>query len=130
MNEDELPEEVQSLVSSAVNPEAHFRRLAAKSMVREFYKRFGEVALLDILIAVDNMDRVASAVVMERSEVDNYVFSNYGLYDDSMFVKAQMTDAWNDFMSDVVHRSGLAAAKAVDEVLKAEGIAQADAPPQ
>jgi len=128
VDEDELPEDVQSLVSSAINPEAHFRRMAAKSMVREFYKRFGDMALVDILIAIDNMDRFTSVVVMERNEVDDYVFSNYGVFDDSMYVKAQMTESWNDFLNDVVHRSGLAAAKACDEVLKAEGIVGVDGP--
>jgi hypothetical protein len=124
MDED-LPEEIKSLVASAINPEGHFRRMAAKSIVREFHKRFGDMALLDILVAVDGMDKYASAIVMERSEIDNYVFQHYGVYDDDMFTKAQMTDAWNDFMDETVHRSGLAAAKAVEEVLNLE-----DAPPE
>lgn len=128
MDED-LPEDIKSLVSSALNPEGHFRRMAAKSMVREFYKRFGDIALLDILVAVDSLDKYASAVVMERSEIDNYVFKQYGIYDDDMFTKAQMTDTWNEFMDQMVHLSGLAGVRAVEEVLRDEGIVARDAPP-
>ena len=119
-DEDDLPEPLRAIVFAAIDPEAYFRRTAARQMVREFYKKFGDPVLWDLLTALDSIDKFASLVVLERAEVDNYLFENHGVFDDSMFIKIQLTDAWNDFMSETVQRSGLAASKAIEEVLESE----------
>lgn len=119
-DEEDLPEPLRAIVFAAVDPEAYFRRTAARQMVREFYKKFGDQVLWDLLSAIDAVDKFASLVVLERAEVDNYLFENHGLFDDSMYVKIQMTDEWNDFMAETVRRSGLAASKAIEQVLESE----------
>lgn len=120
IDDEDLPEPIRSLVFAAVDPEAYFRRTAARQMVREFHKKFGDVVLFDLLGAIDSIDRVASMVVLERAEVDNYMFQNHGSFDDDMFAKLQMTEAWNNFMSETVQRSGFAASKAIEEVMEEE----------
>lgn len=119
-DEDDLPEALQAIVFAAVDPEAYFRRTAARQMVREFYKKFGDQVLWDLLSAIDSIDKFASLVVLERAEVDNYLFEHHGVFDDSMFIKIQMTETWNEFMAETVRRSGLAASKAIEEVLESE----------
>lgn len=119
-DEEDLPEPLRSIVFAAVDPESYFRRTAARQMVREFYKKFGDQVLWDLLSAIDATDKFASMVVLERAEVDNYLYENHGTFDDSMFVKVQLTEEWNEFMSETVRRSGLAASKAIEEVLRSE----------
>lgn len=119
-DDEDLPEAIQALVFAAVDPEAYFRRTAARQMVREFYKKFGDQVLFDLLAAIDSIDKFASLVVLERPEVDNYLFEHHGFFDNDMFIKLQMTEAWNNFMAETVQRSGLAASKAIEEILSDE----------
>jgi hypothetical protein len=121
-NKDEglTPEQINNLVFSAVDPEAVFRRQAAGGLVREFHKKFGDVGLVDLVVAVDNVDRFSSLIVLERGEIDNYTFAHHGTFDPDMMQKIQMTEAWEEFVHDVIQRSGLAASKAIEEVLRLE----------
>lgn len=114
------PENLQRIVFAAVDPEAVFRRTAAKGLVREFHARFGDQGLVDILAAVDNEDRFASLIVLERNEVENYMYTQHGMFDPDIVAKVQMTERWDDFVLDTIEKSGFAAAEAVDEVIKNE----------
>jgi hypothetical protein len=127
MNDDEAltPEQMSAVVFSAVNPEAVFRRQAARGLVRQFHKQFGDVGLVDLLVAIDNRERFASLIVLERNEVDNYMFSRYGTFDSDMMTKVQFTEVWEDFVHEVIHASGLAAAAAVDQVMAIERSSEA-----
>lgn len=114
------PENLQRIVYAAVDPEAVFRRTAARGLVREFHHRFGDAAFVDILAAIDNEDRLASLIVLERNEVENYLMDNYQTFDGDIMAKIQMTEAWDDFVLETIEKSGLAAAAAVDEVVQRE----------
>jgi len=124
VHEDDLtPEErLENLVYRVIDPESHFRRAAAHGLVRELQSRFGPAALIDMLIAIDNTNMLASMIVLDRNEVDDYLYTKYGTFDDDMMVKVQLTDAWEDFTSEIIQRSGLAAAKAINEVMEASGV--------
>jgi hypothetical protein len=130
MEDDEglTPEQMNAVVFSAVNPEAVFRRQSARGLVREFHKKFGDVGLVDLLVAIDNSERFASLIVLERNEVDNYLFHRYGMFDPDMMTKVQFTEAWDDFVHEVIHTSGLAAALAVDQVMAIEHSSEEGAP--
>lgn len=125
-HQESIGEELDKIIKYAIDPESAFRRKNAVRIVKEFHKRYGDAVLVDILVGIDNLERFSSAVVLERSEIDNYVFTKYGVFDEDMFVKLQLTDSWEDFMHRLVHDSGLAAVDAVAEVMINEGIAGED----
>lgn len=114
------PEQINNIVFSAIDPEATFRKHAAKGLIREFHKRFGDLGLVDLLIAVDNTDRFASMIVLERNEIDNYTYEKWGVFDPDMITKVQFTEAWDDFVHETIQRSGTAATLAIEQVLQAE----------
>ena len=116
------PEKLQNIVFAAVDPESVFRRGAAKGLVSEFHKRFGDYGLVDLLVAIDNIERFATLIVLERNEVDNYLYKQYGTFDPDIMIKIQMTDAWETFVHECIHASGLASAKAIEEVVRSEGM--------
>lgn len=115
------PERIDNIVQAAVDPETMFRRSAARGLVGEFHKRFGDYGLVDLMVAIDNRDRFASLIVLERNEVDNYLFQYHGTFDPDIMAKIQLTDAWEEFVTDTVKRSGLAAAAAIEEVIQEQG---------
>lgn len=114
------PEQINNIVFAAVDPESTFRRTAAKGLIREFHRRFGDIGLVDLLICLDNMDRFSSLIVLERNEIEEYAFNNYGIFDPDMITKVQFTKAWEDFVHEVIEMSGLASAAAVNEVVVSE----------
>lgn len=114
------PERLQNIVSAAIDPETMFRRSAARGLVSEFHKRFGDYGLVDLLVAIDNRDRLSSLIVLERNEVDNYLYEYHGTFDPDMMTKIQLTDAWEQFVTETVQRSGLAAAASIEEVMQQE----------
>lgn len=116
----EPDEQIRSLVFSLVSPEQTFRRQTVKRIVNEFLKRYGSGVLIDFLVAADSTDLLASVVVLDRGEVDEYMFQKYGLFDDDMIVKVQMTDAWQKFLLQVVEASGEATQAAIEEVMATE----------
>lgn len=116
----EPDDEMRSLVFSLVSPEQTFRRHTVKRIVNEFMKRYGQDVLIDFLAAVDSTDLLASVVVLDRSEVDEYMFHKYGLFDDDMIVKIQMTDRWQQFLLQVVELSGEAIPESIEEVMSTE----------
>jgi hypothetical protein len=130
MDDDEAltPEQINALVYAAIDPEATFRRQAAAGLVREFHKKFGDMALVDLLVAVDNVEKFASLIVLERNEVDNYLFEKHGTFDQDIMTKIQMTEAWDEFVHQVIESSGLAASKAIEQIVRNEGKSGADDP--
>jgi hypothetical protein len=120
-NSEEMEDGLQNIVFAAVDPESVFRRAAAKGLVTEFHKRFGDYGLVDLLVSIDNIERFATLIVLERNEIDNYMFEKYGTFDPDIVMKVQMTDAWEKFVHECVHASGLAQANAIEEVVRNEG---------
>jgi hypothetical protein len=118
---DDQDPQMRSLVFSLIQPEQVFRRQTVRRIVNEFLKRYGQDVLVDFLIAVDSTDLLASLIVLDRSEVDEYMFTKYGIFADDMMVKIQMTDRWSKFIHDVVEQSGDAIQEAIDEVMRSEG---------
>ena len=114
------PEQINNIVFSAVDPESTFRRSAAKGLIKQFHNRFGDLGLIDLLVALDNMDRFSSPIVLERNEIDEHAFNNYGIFDPDMITKVQFTNAWEQFVHEAIEAAGLAAAKAVSEVVATE----------
>jgi len=129
-HEESIGEELHKIIQAAINPEAAHRRSSAVRFVREYHKRYGDAVLIDLLVGIDSVDRLASVIVLERSEIDNYLFSKYGIFDEDMFAKIQLTDAWDEFINSLVHLSGFAAVQAVDEVMADEGMAATESLPE
>lgn len=114
------PDQINNIVFTVIDPTSAFRRTAARGLVREFHKRFGDLGLVDLLIALDNTDRFASMIVLERNEIENHLFENYGMFDEDLITKVQFTEAWDEFVHDTIERSGVAAARAVAQVIAEE----------
>lgn len=125
-HQESIGEELDKIIKYAIDPQSAFRRKNAVRIVKEFHKRYGDAVLLDFLVGIHNLDKFYSAILLERSEIENYVFTKYGVFDDDMFAKLQLTDSWDDFIQRLVHESGLAAVDAVAEVMISEGIAGED----
>lgn len=116
----EPDDKMRSLVFSLVSPEQVFRKQTVRRIVNEFMKRYGSDVLVDFLVAVDSTDLLASVVVLDRGEVDEYMFRKYGLFDDDMMVKIQMTDRWQQFLLQVVEMSGEAIQESIEEIARNE----------
>jgi hypothetical protein len=114
------PEQITSIINAVIDPETTFRKHAARGLVREFHKRFGDLGLLDLLIALDNTDRFASMIVLERNELENTLFERHGVFDEDIITKVQFTDVWEDFIHNTIHQSGIAAQAAIDEIIQTE----------
>ena len=114
------PEQITNIIHTVIDPETMFRKRAANGLVREFQKRFGDLGLVDLLVALDNLDRFASMIVLERNELENTLFARHGVFDENIITKVQFTDVWENFIHDTIHNSGLAASAAIDEVVATE----------
>jgi hypothetical protein len=114
------PDQIHSIINTVIDPETSFRKHAARGLVREFHKRFGDLGLLDLLIALDNTDRFASMIVLERNELENTLFERHGVFDEDIITKVQFTDVWEDFIHNTIHQSGIAAQAAIDEIIQTE----------
>jgi hypothetical protein len=113
---------MNSLIFSLVRPEQVFRKNIVKGIVNEFLKRYGHHVLVDFLVAIDATDMLASVIVLDRGEVDEYVFQKYGFFDENMMIKVQMTERWEKFAHDVMEMSGEATQEAIEEVMRQEGL--------
>lgn len=106
MDGDLTPDRLKHLVDSATNPSAHYRRQICRRLSKQIYNQFGIDGLLDLLTGIDEAGRFSSVVVIDRDEIDNFLFEQYGIFDPDMFEKVQLSDEWDDFVADVLAESG------------------------
>ena len=64
--------------------------------------------------------RFSSVVIIDRDEIDNYLFNTYGSFDPDMFEKVQLTQEWDDFIVETMDRAGAALGKIVDGIVASE----------
>jgi hypothetical protein len=118
MDGDLTPEKIQRLVESATNPVAHYRRQICRRLARQTYNQFGIDGLMDLLTGIDDAGRFSSVVVIDRDEIDNFLFETYGIFDPDMFEKVQMTDEWDEFIAETIERSGMVIGRIIDSIVR------------
>lgn len=119
---DEYPalpnENFSKLVESATNPAAFFRRGICRRLVHQINNQFGVEGLYDLLTGIDEVGKFASVVVIDRDEVDNYLFEEHGVFDPDMFEKVQLSDKWSDFLSSIMTQTGDTLGEIIDEEIR------------
>lgn len=118
MDGDLTPERIQKLIESATNPVAHYRRQICARLASQIYNQFGIDGLLDLLTGIDNAGRFSSIVVIDRDEIDNFLFDTYGVFDPDMFEKVQLTESWDDFIAETLEKAGKVLGEIVEDILK------------
>jgi len=118
--EDMTPERLHKLVESAVNPKAHYRRNICRRLAAQTYNQFGIEGLFDLLTGIDDAGKFQSVIVADRDEIDNYLFSEFGIFDQDMFEKIQMTDEWDDFLASVLEQSSNVLADIIKKIVESE----------
>lgn len=118
MDDDLTPEKLQRIVESATNPVVSYRRQICRRLARQTYNQFGIDGLLDLLSGIDDAGRFASVVVIDRDEVDNFLFDNYAIFDPDMFEKVQMTEEWDAFIADTMSEAGRVIGEIVQSIIE------------
>lgn len=114
------PKKLEKLVQSAVNPTVAYRKELCKRLARQIHNQFGADGLFDLLTGIDEIGNLASLVILERTEIENYVFQRHGIFDPDMFEKIQLSDEWDELISEVIEDAGLKVAKIIDAIVEDE----------
>lgn len=117
MDEDLTPDKIKRIVDSATHPAVSYRRQICRRLAHQTYNQFGIDGLLDLLSGIDDAGRFNSIVVIDRDEVDNFLFENYAIFDPEMFLKVQMTEAWDDFVTQTIAESGRVIGEIIQDII-------------
>lgn len=121
MDEEGLnPKKLERLVNSAVNPTPAYRREICYRLVRQTYNQFGMEGLYDILTGVDNIGKMASVVVSDKNEIEDYLFSEYGIFDQDIFEKMQLSQEWDEFIAELLDWSSQRIAHILQVIIEDE----------
>lgn len=121
MDDDGLtPKKLEKLVNSAINPTVAYRKEICRRLARQIHNQFGIEGLFDLLTGIDEIGNLSSVVISERTEIDNYLFENYGIFDPDMFEKIQLSDEWDDLLADILENVGSRVAEIIDGIVESE----------
>ena len=112
------PDKLHKIVQSAINPLEVFRRSFCQRVVESVNSQFGTEGLYDLLLGIDAVGNLGSVVVINRDEIDNYMFSNFGTFDEFMYDKIIMSEEWADFMNHVMAEAGATLGKIIDDAME------------
>jgi hypothetical protein len=105
MGEEEFkPENLHKLVESAVNPKAHYRRSICRRLAFQTLNQFGTEGLFDLMSGIDDAGQFQTLIIADRDEIDNYLFQKYGIFDNDMFEKVQLSEEWNEFLGTMMEQ--------------------------
>lgn len=111
------PDKLHKIVQSAINPLEVFRRAFCQRLAESVNNQFGDEGLYDLLLGIDAVGNFGSVVVVNRDEIDNYMFSTYGTFDESMYEKIIMSEEWADFLGHVMAEAGATLGKIIDDMM-------------
>lgn len=121
MGDDGLtPEQIDRIIDAAVNPHLAFRNMLCRRLVGQIHAQFGVDGLGELLRAIDDQGKFASMVLIDRGEVENYVFEHYGVFDEYVFEDIQMTERWSEFMEETGKEASHVLGEIIDEILKVD----------
>lgn len=111
------PDKLQRLVDSAVNPNVAYRRQICRRLARQTYNQFGLEGLFDLLNGIDDAGSFSSVVIAEKSEIENYLFTKYGVFDDDIYEKIMLSEEWCDFVEDMLEASSNKMAEIIADIV-------------
>lgn len=114
------PDKLERIIESAVHPRDAYRRAICRRLVTQTFRQFGPESVIDMLSAIDDLGHFASVVLIDRDEIDNYLFLEHGSFDSTMFDKVQDTDEWQEFIDETLARAGAVLGKIIDELVEQE----------
>lgn len=110
-------EGLRKIIDSAIDPEASFRRSFCRRLASQVHTQFGQEGLLDLLTGIDLSGKFVSVIVLDKSEVENYLFTEHGVYDEGIFERVQMTDEWDEFLANTLDRAGAVIGELLDRMV-------------
>jgi hypothetical protein len=94
-----------------------FRATFVKRVVTQIHEMLGGDGLLELLVALDRVGNWETEIIAERADVDNYLLTQYGAFDDDMWEKVKETNAWKQMHFDIFELSKTRLTQCVDEVM-------------
>jgi hypothetical protein len=91
-----------------------------RRIVGQIHGQFGVDGLGELLRAIDDRGNFASMVLIDRGEVDNYIFNHYGVFDEYVFEDIQLTEQWSDFMEKTSEEASHVLGEIIDEILNVD----------
>ena len=121
MEDDGLtPKKLERLVGSAVNPTVAYRKEICRRLARQIYNQFGPEGLYDLLNGIDDIGNMASIVIAEKNEIENYLFQTHGIFDQDIFEKILLSDEWDDLIANLIEDAGERVAGIIDSIIENE----------
>jgi preprotein translocase subunit SecA len=98
----------------------------------ELIEDFGDECVIPIISYIQRYMGWDMEILLEQSDVENFLMKNHSLFDEDMWLKVLNTKAINEFHSAVFRLSQTYLSDAVAEVLMKEELRTAgeDAPPE
>lgn len=84
--------------------------------LREIQKTHGESGIMNLVFAIERHTGWHMEIVASKSDIDDALFNNYGLYDHRAWDKARNSESWTSMTYDVNYVARRYAREMVDEV--------------
>lgn len=114
-----LVEEDQEVLDRMEMVDAHCAMLAeakyAKA-VRQMQEQHGESSVMNLIFAIERQTGWHMEIVISKSDIDDALFNNYGLYDDKAWDKVRNSDSWTSMTYDINYVARRHAREMVDNV--------------
>ena len=109
---DELSERLEAI-------EAHCAMIAEGkylSVVNDIKKERGESAVMELVFAIERCTGWHMEIIQTRADIEDLLFSKYGIYDPKAWMKAKNSDVWSDMNFEVAYAAMRRRSEIVDEL--------------
>jgi hypothetical protein len=99
-----LVEEDQEVLDRMEMIDAHCAMLAEAKYaeaIKQIQKEHGESSVMNLIFAIERQTGWHMEIVASKSDIDDALFNNYGLYDDRAWEKIRNSDTWTSMTYDI-----------------------------
>ena len=99
--------------------EAHCAMIAEGkylSVINDIKKERGESAVMELVFAIERCTGWHMEIIQTRAEIEDLLFSKYGIYDPKAWMKAKSSDTWSDMNFEVAYSAMRRRSEIVDEL--------------
>lgn len=102
-DEDALLEELKPAYQRDIEDFKSFthRRRFAREVVEDAETMWGEAGILSLLHAIENQTGWSLEITAQRSDLDNILMGQYGIYDHDAWTKLKSSDEWIDISREI-----------------------------
>ena len=114
-----LAEDDQEIIDRMDMVDVHCAMLAEAKYcdaIKSIQEEQGETGVMNLLFAVERQTGWHLEIVASKSDIDDALFNNYGLFDDRAWDKARNSETWTMMICDVNYVASRYAREMADEV--------------